>query len=127
ELLLKLLKTKSAGPISRVSRERGYFPVSFGQHRIWFLDQLVPGSPFFNEFMKYRLPNQVNAAALERSLNEIVRRHESLRTTFGAVGGEPVQFIKPALHVPLAVNDLRHLPDAERQQEALRLLQSEAG
>jgi len=126
ELLLKLLKTKPTGAISRVSRDLAYFPVSFGQHRIWFLDQLVPDNPFLNECLSYRLPTKVSAPALETSLNEVVRRHECLRTTFGVIGGEPVQFIRPALHVPIAVSDLRHLPDAERRQEALRLMQYEA-
>src|SRR5262249_52266546 len=67
----------------------------------------------------------VNVPVLERSLNEIVRRHESLRTTFKAVDGEPWQVIAPSLRLPLPVVDLCHLPAAQRQAEALRLATEE--
>lgn len=124
--LLKLLKSKSSGTIKRVPRDREFFPVSFGQHRIWFVDKLVPGTAFFNESTRFRLQTQVNAAILERSWNEIVHRHETLRTTFGTVDGEPVQIIAPSMHLPLKVIDLSHLPSADREAEALRLASEEA-
>ncbi len=103
------------------------FPTSFAQQRLWFLDQLVPGNAFYNVDSAMRMamaPSDV--AVLERSLNEVVRRHESLRTTFKAVDGRPVQMICRELPIPLPVKDLRHLDAARRQAEALRLASEEA-
>ncbi|HEX8920433.1 MAG TPA: condensation domain-containing protein, partial [Pyrinomonadaceae bacterium] len=127
-LLLKLLKSKSdaAGGLRRQSRDAEYFPVSFGQHRIWFLEQMLPGNPFFNECYGTRFQVPMNVVALEGAVNEIVRRHEALRTTFAVVNGDPVQVIKPELHVPLSVIDLTHLPAAECEREAQRLAGEEA-
>ncbi len=60
-------------------------PLSFAQQRLWFLDQLEPNNPFYNTPAARRVSGRLNLAALERSLNEIVRRHEALRTTFSSV------------------------------------------
>src|ERR1043165_6585401 len=86
------------------------FPASFSQERLWFLDQFTPGTPVYNVAGTTPLPDWLNVDALERSLNEIVRRHESLRTTFAAMDGRPVQLIAPTLTIPLRTIDLRHLP-----------------
>ena len=101
-------------------------PPSFAQQRLWFLDQLVPGNPFYNEHAAVRIGFPVNAAALERSLGEIVRRHETLRTTFMAVDGEPVQVIAPVAAASLPLVDLRRLPREVRQAEAVRIAAEEA-
>jgi surfactin family lipopeptide synthetase A len=101
-------------------------PPSFAQQRLWFLDQLVPGNPFYNEHAAVRIGFAVSAAALERSLREIVRRHETLRTTFMAVDGEPVQVIAPSAEVSLPCVDLRHLPRDVRLAEARRFAAEEA-
>ncbi|MBD2036727.1 amino acid adenylation domain-containing protein, partial [Leptolyngbya sp. FACHB-321] len=90
-------------------------PLSFAQQRLWFLDQLVPNSAFYNIPQALRLNGSLNLAALEQSLNEIVQRHESLRTTFVASEGQPFQVIAPTLRVPLCVMDLRSLPQQERE------------
>jgi amino acid adenylation domain-containing protein len=115
----------AAPPILPVSRDEA-LPLSFAQQRLWFLDQLEPNSPFYNNPVALRLSGGLDVAALERSLNEIVRRHETLRTTFAAVDGRPVQVIAPALSVSLPVTDLRDLPETEREAEALRLATEEA-
>jgi amino acid adenylation domain-containing protein/non-ribosomal peptide synthase protein (TIGR01720 family) len=101
-------------------------PLSFAQQRLWFLDQLVPGSAFYNIDAAMRMQFPFDPKALERSLNEIVRRHDALRTTFHAVDGRAVQIVAPRLTVELPVIDLRHLPSAEREPEALRLATEEA-
>ncbi|MCA1594190.1 MAG: condensation domain-containing protein, partial [Acidobacteria bacterium] len=102
------------------------FPLSYAQQRLWFLDQLDPGSPAYNIFDTVVFNEALNVAALEESLNEIVRRHESLRTSFVSVEGQPVQVIAPALSLPLPVLDLRHLLKSEREAEAERLSTEEA-
>ena len=91
------------------------FPVSFAQQRLWFLDQFEPNSPYYNIPVAVRLEGPLDAGALARALNEIVRRHEVLRTTFGTQDGEPVQLIAPALTLSLPVLDLTHLPAAGRE------------
>ncbi|MEK7784918.1 MAG: condensation domain-containing protein, partial [Chloroflexota bacterium] len=103
-------------------------PLSFAQQRLWFLDQLEPNSPFYNLPEALRLAGPLDVAVLEQSLNEIVRRHEVLRTTFVTVDGKPQQVIAPAGEAAIAalVIDLRNLPEAEREAEAIRLAAVEA-
>ena len=101
-------------------------PLSFGQQRLWFLDQLEPGNPLYNVPCAIHLAGKLNQDALECSLNEIVRRHEILRTRFTTSNGQPVQVIAPTLSIPLPVTDLAHLPQAERQANAERLAAEEA-
>ncbi|WP_164013943.1 non-ribosomal peptide synthetase [Pyxidicoccus trucidator] len=96
----------------------GPLPLSFAQQRLWFLDRLQPGSPFYNMPVVLWLDGTLDVGAMEQSLTELVRRHEVLRTTFGE---GPVQVIHPAAPVPLAVVDLSPLPEARREPEARRL------
>jgi hypothetical protein len=117
-LLLELLRKQSARP--------KVCPASFAQARLWFLDQLDPGSPVYNIPSAVPLPGNINLDALQWSLNEIVRRHEVLRTSFVSVDGEPAQVIAPSLRLELPVQDLRTLPPAERQPELERLSDEEA-
>ena len=101
-------------------------PLSFAQQRLWFLDQLMPGSAMYNVPMALRLVGHLNVAALARTLSEIVRRHEALRTTFTAVDGEPVQIIHPPLPFDLTVTDFSSLDEAEREPQAQRARSEEA-
>ncbi|HEV7505794.1 MAG TPA: amino acid adenylation domain-containing protein, partial [Thermoanaerobaculia bacterium] len=95
-------------PISRISRE-GELPLSFGQQRLWFLDLLEPASPLYNLPVALRLRGPLDPAVLEKVLTELVRRHESLRTIFPPVAGQPVQTILPPAPVSLATIDLNSL------------------
>ncbi len=99
---------------------------SFGQERLWFLNQLEPGNPFYNMPAALRLRGAFSAAAAERVLRELVRRHESLRTVFVAIDGRPAQRILPAMPVPLAREDLRALPAAAAASALERLAAEEA-
>src|SRR5262249_52938506 len=74
-------------------------PMSFAQRRLWFLDQLVPGNPFYNVDSAIRLRGSLQLSALVRSLSEIVTRHGALRTTFALVAGQPVQLVHPLLNL----------------------------
>jgi amino acid adenylation domain-containing protein len=95
-------------------------PLSFAQQRLWLLDRLIPlGSVYNNPYVSC-LTGELDPLVLESALNEVVRRHETLRTRFGMQDGEPVQVIAPALHIPLLVDDLSHRPPHEREGEAKR-------
>jgi SAM-dependent methyltransferase/acyl carrier protein len=112
-------------PIVPVARD-GRLPLSFAQQRLWFLHQLEPDSPAYNVPAAVRLSGQLNVSALERSFNEIIRRHETLRTTFAADHADAVQVIAPVQKLTLPVVHLTHLPEAERELEASRIAAEEA-
>jgi amino acid adenylation domain-containing protein/FkbM family methyltransferase len=102
-------------------------PLSFAQQRLWFLDQLEPGSAFYNCPGAVRISGSLDIGALERTLSEVVRRHEVLRTRFEAVDGQPVQVVEEAEPFSLPLVDLRHLLETQRETEALRIAKEEAG
>jgi amino acid adenylation domain-containing protein len=112
--------------INDVADEVYVFPTSFAQQRLWFLSELEPNSSAYNLPTAIRLSGKLNFDALEKSINEIVRRHESLRTTFSATEGKPMQVVKPAVPIKLAVTSLTHLPEQEREAQVRRLTKSEA-
>jgi amino acid adenylation domain-containing protein len=103
-------------------KQQNYPRLSFDQERIWLVDQIEPGNPAYNIFSVSRLNGRVDLAVMERALNEVVRRHETLRTTFTEIGGEPRQVIAPSLFIPLDVIDLRPEPPAERERLADALI-----
>ena len=100
-------------------------PSSFAQQRLWFLDQLEPGNAIYNIPGAFRLEGQLDTTVLARSLNEIVRRHEVLRTAFAMVDGEPVQIITPSLELELPVIDLTQLETRARAERVGHLLSEE--
>ncbi|MBD2467741.1 non-ribosomal peptide synthetase [Nostoc sp. FACHB-145] len=93
------------------------FPVSFAQQRLWVLAQLEPDNPFYNMFKAVRLDGRINIEVLEHSLNEIIRRHEILRTTFSSEEGTPVQIIAPHATMKLAVVDLQRFSGQAQLQQ----------
>ncbi|AVH63935.1 non-ribosomal peptide synthetase [Nostoc sp. 'Peltigera membranacea cyanobiont' N6] len=112
-------------PLVPISRS-GNIPLSFAQQRLWFLDQLIPNNPFYNIPLALHLTGSLKLAALEQTFNEIVQRHEALRTTIVVQTGQPIQVINPTLTIPLPIIDLRQLPQAEREIQARRLTTQEA-
>jgi amino acid adenylation domain-containing protein len=101
-------------------------PLSFAQQRLWFLGQLEPDSPFYNIPVAVRLDGALNLQALEESFNEIIRRHEILRTTFAEINGAPVQVVASEMPLEIEVNDLSDAVENEREAEALSLMSEEA-
>lgn len=101
-------------------------PASSGQRRLWFLEQLEPGSPLYNIPYLIRLSGPLDVPALHRSLQHMVARHESLRTTFTAVGSEPVLVVQENAGLELPVTDLSSLPEAERTAELKKQAAAEA-
>ncbi|HEX7239395.1 MAG TPA: amino acid adenylation domain-containing protein, partial [Longimicrobiaceae bacterium] len=112
-------------PLERVPREAP-LPLSFAQQRLWLVDRLEPGSAAYNMPYALRLRGALDVAPLQASLDALVRRHETLRTTFAERDGAPVQVIHPSIPVPLSVLDLRELPEAEQAATAARLAAEEA-
>ncbi|MEH1906179.1 MAG: amino acid adenylation domain-containing protein [Nostoc sp.] len=96
-------------------------PLSFAQERLWFLHKLNPDSAFYNEHGAIQLQGVLDIGILEQCLRELVSRHESLRTTFDTVAGQPVQVIAASMDVPLSVVNLSELPQAAQKLEILRL------
>jgi acyl-CoA synthetase (AMP-forming)/AMP-acid ligase II len=111
--------------IVRVSRKNGLAPASIEQERLWNLQHALPDIPFLNVVYALRLTSACDAAVLERSINEIVRRHEILRTTFAVADGRHVQVIAPKLMVPLAFKDLRKVRKSRRDAAAQKLFRNE--
>ena len=111
--------------LTRVERD-GELPLSFAQERLWFLQELQSENPFYNMPGAVRLQGDLDVVALQRTFNEILRRHEALRTTFATREGRPVQRIGELIHVELPLVDLRALPASERQEAARHLFRHEA-
>jgi len=97
------------------------FPLSFAQQRLWFLQQMNPQSPAYNMPVASRLLGKLNVKALEQALNEIVQRHEVLRTTFQMIDAQPMQVISSHAALVLPLLDLTHLPETARETEAHHL------
>ncbi|MFI0424909.1 amino acid adenylation domain-containing protein [Spongiactinospora sp. 9N601] len=110
----------------RRSRSGEPIPLSFAQQRLWALDRLVPHSPAYNAAFSLALDGPLLPKAVELAVNEIVRRHESLRTTFPSEAGRARQEIAPSLHVPVPVVDLSGVGAEERAAECARLVDEEA-
>jgi natural product biosynthesis luciferase-like monooxygenase protein len=102
------------------------FRASFAQEQLWFLHQLAPESTAYNIPAAVQMTGQLNIAALRQTVNEIVRRHEVLRTTFVAIDGRPMQVIAPTLALPIPVLDLGQTPQPAWEQEIHRLAIAEA-
>ncbi len=112
-------------PIKPISRTAD-LPLSFAQQRLWFLAQLEPDSPFYNIIDAVHLQGQLNLAALEQSFHEILRRHETLRTNFKTIEGQPVAFISSVTSQLLTVIDLAELPANQRETKVKQLALAEA-
>ncbi len=122
----EMLPAAASPPLEPVGRE-AELPLSFAQQRLWFLQQLDPGSPSYNIPAAFRLTGRLEPAVLEACFREIVRRHETLRTTFPAVGGRPIQAVAPSVELTLPLVDLTRLLDRARRAETRRLACRETG
>jgi amino acid adenylation domain-containing protein len=118
-------KSLQLASIQRVPRNRP-LPLSFAQERLWFLDQLEPGNPQYNAPLPMRLKGPLDAAAMGSAINEIIKRHEVLRTTFHLDEDRPVQGITAELTIDVPVIDISDVPADSREKEAMRLAIEEA-
>jgi amino acid adenylation domain-containing protein len=114
-------KSEQATTIARVERQQP-LPLSFTQQRLWILDQLEPESTAYNMPKAFRLAGDLHLFALERSLNEIIARHEILHTTFKSLDNQVVQVVAPPEKIVLTPQDLRDIPESEKLSQVSRLL-----
>jgi aspartate racemase len=130
ELLKRRLKPEAAdSPQAEtipMRSERESARLSFSQLRLWLLDQLEPGNPLYNMPIALRLKGQLDLVALERTINEVFRRHEILRTVFTITAAEPVQVIKPFSSARLPLIDVSDRSEHARDAELRRLMADEA-
>jgi amino acid adenylation domain-containing protein len=133
--IAELSSTERAALVSRLKQQRAaereraqaiprhaaaaHHPLSFAQQRLWFLEQLEPDGPY-KVPTAFRIRGCLQVAALERSVNEIISRHEVLRTTFAEIEGRPVQIVAPRLTLSIRVEDLSRLPEVERTERVKR-------
>jgi amino acid adenylation domain-containing protein len=101
-------------------------PLSFAQERLWFLEQLEPEAAVYNICRAWRLLGNLSSPAVEASLNEIVSRHETLRTAFRLIDGKPVQIVQPSADVSIKTVDLSSLQEDKRQTEIAHTIKAEA-
>jgi amino acid adenylation domain-containing protein len=127
------MKTQNTARLSHASArqpeipkrpDRTSAPLSFAQRQMWVIDQMTPGNPAYNLSFGFRLRGRLNLGALEASFNEVIKRHEALRTTFAVNEGEPLQLTHPELKITIKVTALDHLSDVEREP-ALQALAGE--
>lgn len=123
-MLAKENKTRELTTIPQ--RNTSHAPLSYAQQRIWFLDQMDPGNSAYNVPAAIRLAGQLDLPALLRSLEEIVRRHESLRTVFSGIDGQVVQIVQEPESWTLSLIDLSELALGELEAEALKLAKQDA-
>ena len=102
------------------------FPTSFAQHRLWFLDQFASGISAYNLPRIFRVAGRLNQAALTKAFQTVISRHESLRTIFTSVDGEPQQVVLPTVKFDLPISDLSDVPAAQREEAAFRIARKEA-
>lgn len=131
ELLEAYLQTRPEnggnGPsVAAAERDDSFAPLTFAQKQLWLHAQLGPGTSLYNEPLTVRRHGPLNVATLERSFTEIIRRHEAWRTTFPVINGEPMQKVGAPFEVRLPLIDLRNVPQAEREKEAMRIATEDA-
>ncbi|MCH7681982.1 hypothetical protein IID10_21900, partial [candidate division KSB1 bacterium] len=124
--LLERLKKKSGNEqslfIPKQPKDKNRFPLSFAQERLWYLEQLDPGTAVYNFPFTLVFEGRFNAPALEQALNEVIRRQEALRTSFTTLEGQPVQVIAEHISIKLPVIDLCSLSQEEADKETERLV-----
>jgi non-ribosomal peptide synthetase component F/thioesterase domain-containing protein len=116
----------AAGSPTRPEEELLAFPLSPGQHRMWLANEEWPGNPAYNASFRWTLEGPLDLSALQRSFNEIIGRHEVLRTTFGPVDGVVHQLVQPSLRLLIPVTDLRSGPPASIDERIEQICAAEA-
>ncbi|NQE37105.1 non-ribosomal peptide synthetase [Microcoleus asticus] len=113
-------------PIKVIDRDQN-LPLSFGEQQMWLLAQVEPGNPFYNEHFTIYLPSSIDRLALEQSFNQIIDRHEILRTNFSVFDGQPIRIVQPSCYLPLPLINFQEIAsESDRETEALRFVKEKA-
>ena len=124
--LVRKKYTKTVLPVPDIRPRRALFPLSFAQRRLWFLSQLEPENPFYNIPLAFRMQGPLQVKALERSLFEVVQRHEVLRSTIVLADGQPMQQVLSPSAIRLTMQDISKLSPTQQQEQVQQAVQSEA-
>ena len=124
--VVTFFKQAAAKPAMTIEAGSGDGRLSYAQERLWFLDQLEPGNPFYNVALALRLTGDLRVEALQKGLDSVIARHEVLRTTFPAEGGRARQVIAEPVSTPLPLIDLSDLVGEAQETELYRLAYEEA-
>ena len=108
------------------NNELTYMPLSFAQERLWFLDQLEGGSATYNISGSLKITGNLSHNALKKAIQEIITRHEALRTNFDIINDKPIQIIKTEAQIEIPIIDLQKLKEVEQKREVERLTISDA-
>ncbi len=103
-----------ASRLKRAASQPRQTPLSFAQQRLWFLDQLEPNSPLYNIGAVAKVTGTIDHPSLQRSLEMIIDRHETLRTRFRCPDGTPLQIIDPTSAFQLGAADLSSVTELQR-------------
>ena len=127
EPVIERQEIKTAGQASiEIVQRTGDLPLSSGQKRMWYLNQMETNSPVYNLPEAFRLMGRLDTGALKRALNEIIRRHEVLRTTYPMKDNGPVRIISPSLSLQVPIIDLSTKPENDREVSLAQYLEAEA-
>ncbi|MCP4150789.1 MAG: AMP-binding protein, partial [bacterium] len=105
--------------------KKHYYPLSYNQKRLFFIQRLNPGNTAYNMPGEFTISHEADEATIRKTLAAIARKHESIRTYYRTVDGEPVQLIKGEIQIPLKISDISTLPEAEKRQQQRTLFQKE--
>ncbi|NEO47535.1 MAG: non-ribosomal peptide synthetase, partial [Moorea sp. SIO4A3] len=121
---VEITQKSVASSIQPISREQN-IPLSYAQQRLWFIEKMGLSSNVYNIPLTLHLLGRLDYVALQKSLNQIIARHETLRTTFSEINGNPVQIIQPPFELQLPTKDLSELTESEQSTKLQQLLQQE--
>ena len=125
QAIASILEVQNQAPALKPVSQNEDLSLSFSQERLWFLYQLQSDSSTYNVSFAFHLQGLLNISALENSLNEIIQRHEALRTRFVAGQNKTVQVIAPSLKLALPIVNLQELPEKESETQVLQLVKNE--
>src|ERR1700722_5646524 len=125
EYLSRTLESELAEPVITRRASADASVLSFSQERVWFLQQMDPGTGIYNTAVAFRIKGELDLSALQKSLDEVVRRHEMLRTVFELREDSPVQRILDHSELPVVLHDFSHVDEAVREEQVWAFIHQE--
>jgi amino acid adenylation domain-containing protein len=126
EIINELILIRKNNILSNSDSNNDSYPLSFNQEQLWFFSELLPNSALYNIPGAVLIRGNINIDRLEKSINEVIKRHEALRSYLQIIDGRPMQKISNEIYVSLPINDLRHLPLNEAKNTAFNIAKTDA-